>query len=110
MGPVLKPALWHGGAGSLEHLWATVVREDEKERKGKSDTKDYISISCHVWVFESKGETCCRALISRSTNWFVSRATISLWQIRDLQNKAQSSIKVPKWKTAHFNRVSEAGD
>lgn len=94
----------------MEHLWATVVREDEKERKGKSETEEDITISCHVWVFELRGETCCRALISRSTNWFVSRATISLWHIRDLQNNAQSSIKIPKWKTAHFIRASEAGD
>lgn len=40
-----------------------------------------------------EGGTCCRELISRSTRWFVSGATVSLWHIEDVRNEAQSGIK-----------------
>lgn len=68
---------------------------------GVAKTQGNISISSSRLGFPIQvglGGTCCRVLISRSTSWFVSEATVSLWHIEDVRNEARSGIKDPHGK------------
>lgn len=80
-----------------------MVREREQERKREKQRKTSQYHPTPGFPHRGRtglrgGETCCRPIISRSTSRSESKAMISLWHIRDLQNEAQSGIKSPNGK------------